>query len=1312
MLCTPEVEKAWRSPSEDLADYISSINEADDSEHGATRFGVDTGVSQSVQRLAVFAHDCETGCCNALRLLLRCKANYWRCRFSCVLQFSCCCLRKLPPHETIDPHTQGLQLTPERASCSEEAAGGWGREAESDAAEGVLWGLLLYVFCPSRVSVYVLTLQGARQVRGKQQGTVYAYSLEYVPTGIRRPCVVDSPWSFPAELIRNSRSSSSASPPMPEMQQFQRQHLQKERRMSGGPCARERCYMVPVRRRSAENIDPTGLQQQAQECMHLRQCSSRTLSDVDICLCGFAPSRVALHKELPAQQQQRKKLQHPLPLPVAEWPVANGPEAQQSLTVQFLLQKVQQQELVIQQQERQQQELQRQVALLQQRARLEAHHLDTPQQQQPLKGPVDEPPPLEVASPSDSRQQRRNQQDHASPRSVLTGNEALRSKSSGHPHSLPDASRVEYYYLDREDSIEEAPSRGASRGASFPRHPTCSIYDLGDEGAPLQLQSLTGTSQEEWLQLTGRCGSPSNSSPVRAAGDSASKDSSEGVSLSQDDGGDDAEESPGEYQDAQEGPASPEDTLKTAQAGTEPQAEPETPDRRLSSARSPGRTGESPRASTFEVAQRYLKSIDRAAKAMEPVKTSPRHQEQQVESQLSGEQAVQESQHGAAGHIAIVDGAHEHFMRGQNDDKYRQQDVQEWQQQQKQSDLRGSAGGTPLRGGKGSGHLAASRTPCPPLPRLFPLIQLEAELEVGEQGALLLHEGATLVRVAVKSESVPPLPPLKAAMQQERERLQEQVKAALQHHHSKEASARRKLRGMLQQPQWLLERVLALLPLVQSKQDKARTAAVTVLQLLLLWRFEEALSQRYSSFVTLLQVLSEDAISALACRALKFSAQLLIKKTEQERQLLSLLVNRLGAPEGKAVYRGLLFLSELIFREEDGPAVARLIGTYLTVFRRFAEFGASLHSDVQQAVCPQRAAAANSKREVALLPPLYLASCCNRLTSLVHSSPGVAAAALQILEGVLSQQPQLRLLLSEREQDLQQTDETVADAPEDEEPLEATEEQAQKATRVASTSEATASFCVYTPEKRDPRYTRAAETRLWELAACSASYHPRIASAAASLVAAYCSNKRSSNNNSSTSPGPAAIDEAAVVETLRGDQVVAAGQIQQKAGRAAPAGRDAERGSDAEGSDEEDFEGDDAFSDEEVDAFLAKQAEQLGGGASEDEDEPESDRESSDGETDAAEGALGDEWSDAEETEEMEGGQTDEEDEAEFMDTLSASGDDNGSSEEEENRSNRKKRKGRGDVDTKLSSLKKQLQRRAIPGSAFADAEGLEELLD
>ena len=47
-------------------------------------------------------------------------------------------------------------------------------------------------------------------------------------------------------------------------------------------------------------------------------------------------------------------------------------------------------------------------------------------------------------------------------------------------------------------------------------------------------------------------------------------------------------------------------------------------------------------------------------------------------------------------------------------------------------------------------------------------------------------------------------------------------------------------------------------------------------------------------------------------------------------------------------------------------------------------------------------------------------------TSLAHASPGVAAASLQVVEAVLLQQPQLRLLLSEKEKELQQTDEAFA----------------------------------------------------------------------------------------------------------------------------------------------------------------------------------------------------------------------------------------------------------------------------------------------
>ncbi|KAL8270669.1 hypothetical protein Esti_005415 [Eimeria stiedai] len=880
----------------------------------------------------------------------------------------------------------------------------------------------------------------------------------------------------------------------------------------------------------------------------------------------------------------------------------------------------------------------------------------------------------------------------------------------------------------------------------------------------------------------------------------------------------------------------------------------------------------------------------------------------------------------------------------------------------------------------------------------------------------------------------------------------------------------RKLRTMQQQPEWLIERVAALLPLLQQqlqqqhkqqqhKQQQnngSRAAAVALLQLLLLWRFEETLAQRYNAFVMLLRTLADDHVVALSCRSLKLGAALLMRKPEREQQLLSLLVDKLGAQEGKVascasfqlatllrrhrdmlpvvcmytaesllqrlaavlqqgrrqaleaflslkaaftrsrgrlparlkyrhrlleqqqqrqqqqaddaatvnpapsrssslsarttararelhrlllrtkgssssssrregcraiadvrvydlllppkfgaglqgVYRGLLFLSETIFREGDSAAAAHLVGVYLSVFKRLADFGVYVHSSLQESISGAKptaaAAAGGTERQVALLPPLYLSACCNRLvrvmlvgllralpflspeaaatlllqaprpqqqrqqqqreggaahlsevlftlahtlpcvasrvlamralhsltvlynhspdrlarvvyeqlqqqhadlyagkragllllllgllqqdhhdsrqaallkrllqTSLAHASPGVAAASLLIVEAVLQQQPQLRLLLSETETELQQSDDALKDlTDEDEETVGASKDATAAAAAAASDA------CFYVPSKRDPRFTRASETRLWELSVCSASYHPRVSSSASRLISLYSSSRSSSSSSSSSSSGSSssgaadvpAVDEAALVETLRSvtassllddlaykssqqqqqqrkqqqqqqeqrvslnstrywqrheaeperrfirqyflDRVVAAGQLQQRGGRGSAKPGDKEEGEETgDESEGEGFEADEAFSDEEVDAFLEKQARQLGGGDSEEEggedtdDEDEVDQEADLSPYDSEGSEAGDEEEADDPLEEQEEGEL------------------SGDEEEEEGGSHGKKRKRQQSTaqDVRLRCLRRHLDKHAISGTVFADAEGIEDLLE
>ncbi|KAF7136141.1 hypothetical protein RHSIM_Rhsim08G0242500 [Rhododendron simsii] len=99
----------------------------------------------------------------------------------------------------------------------------------------------------------------------------------------------------------------------------------------------------------------------------------------------------------------------------------------------------------------------------------------------------------------------------------------------------------------------------------------------------------------------------------------------------------------------------------------------------------------------------------------------------------------------------------------------------------------------------------------------------------------------------------------------------------------------------------LFQRPLNLLP--ESKDGYS---------LLLFWHWEECLKQRYERFIIALEEASRDMLPILKDKALKTMYTLLRSKSEQERRLLSALVNKLGDPENKAASNADFHLSKLL----------------------------------------------------------------------------------------------------------------------------------------------------------------------------------------------------------------------------------------------------------------------------------------------------------------------------------------------------------------------------------------------------------------
>ncbi|PKI43812.1 hypothetical protein CRG98_035823 [Punica granatum] len=91
--------------------------------------------------------------------------------------------------------------------------------------------------------------------------------------------------------------------------------------------------------------------------------------------------------------------------------------------------------------------------------------------------------------------------------------------------------------------------------------------------------------------------------------------------------------------------------------------------------------------------------------------------------------------------------------------------------------------------------------------------------------------------------------------------------------------------------------------------------------LLLFWYWEERLKQRYERFVLSLEEASRDMLPILKDKALKTIYLLLKSKSEQERKLLSALVNKLGDPQNKGASNAEFHLSNLLSEHPNMKAV-------------------------------------------------------------------------------------------------------------------------------------------------------------------------------------------------------------------------------------------------------------------------------------------------------------------------------------------------------------------------------------------------------
>lgn len=90
---------------------------------------------------------------------------------------------------------------------------------------------------------------------------------------------------------------------------------------------------------------------------------------------------------------------------------------------------------------------------------------------------------------------------------------------------------------------------------------------------------------------------------------------------------------------------------------------------------------------------------------------------------------------------------------------------------------------------------------------------------------------------------------------------------------------------------------------------------------LLLWFFEHQLKLHVAQFVSSLDAVAHDTVAATKAKALSTAHELLCSRPEQERALLSQLVNKLGDPEYKTAAKASYLLETLLqVRHRPAPA--------------------------------------------------------------------------------------------------------------------------------------------------------------------------------------------------------------------------------------------------------------------------------------------------------------------------------------------------------------------------------------------------------
>jgi len=155
-------------------------------------------------------------------------------------------------------------------------------------------------------------------------------------------------------------------------------------------------------------------------------------------------------------------------------------------------------------------------------------------------------------------------------------------------------------------------------------------------------------------------------------------------------------------------------------------------------------------------------------------------------------------------------------------------------------------------------------------------------------------------------------------------------------------------------------------------------------QKLLMWLFEDELKKRYEQFIEIMQNGLRDPLTHFRRAVLQTAYELVITKPEQEFELLSMLLNKLGDPERqiaskasyllqcltehhpqmkahiikevdqylarpnlseKAIYYAIIFLNQIVLHQSDYELSAQLITVYFSLFKKWTKDDENIKSE-------------------------------------------------------------------------------------------------------------------------------------------------------------------------------------------------------------------------------------------------------------------------------------------------------------------------------------------------------------------------------